>query len=62
MIWPASKVPDLVVQVTREQLKQLPKSHTGNWWNPQVIYYGVDCGDIYDNDDDKEYEEDDSKD
>ena len=62
MIWPVSKVPDLVVQVTREQLKQLAKSHTGNWWKPQVVDYVFDGGDIYDGDDEKEYEEDDSKD
>ena len=59
VIWPVSKVPHLIVQVTREQLKQLPKSHTGNWWKPQVVDYGVDDGDAYD-DDDEEKEEDDS--
>ena len=60
VIWPVSKVPDLIVQVTREQLKQLPKSHTGNWWKPQVVDYVVDGGDIYDDDDEKENDEDDS--
>ena len=60
MIWPVSKVPDLVVQVTREQLKQLAKSHTGNWWKPQVVHYGFDGNDIYDDDDEKENDEDNS--
>ena len=58
VIWPVSKVPDLIVQVTREQLKQLPKSHTGNWWKPQVVHYDVDGDDIYEDDNEKENDED----